>query len=155
MSDRIAVMNEGVLQQCGTPEEIYERPANAFVAGFIGISNLIPGAVESGGVRLQTGQLIPAELEDGMAPGEAVLLCVRPEKLRLDSKADGQATVEGTVAETVYLGTATQYLIELEPGVRIVAIENNTQTASHHKRFARGSKVTIGWLPEHGRVLRS
>ena len=155
MSDRIAVMNEGVLQQCGTPEEIYERPANAFVAGFIGISNLIPGAVEGAGVRLQTGQLIPAELEDGMAPGEAVLLCVRPEKLRLDPKADGQTTVEGTVAETVYLGTATQYLIELAPGVRIVAIENNTQTASHHKRFARGSKVTIGWLPEHGRVLRS
>ena len=155
MSDRIAVMNEGVLQQCGTPEEIYERPANAFVAGFIGISNLIPGAIEGAGVRLQTGQLIPAEIEDGMAPGEPVLLCVRPEKLRLDPKADGQTTVEGTVAETVYLGTATQYLIELAPGVRIVAIENNTQTASHHKRFARGSKVTVGWLPEHGRVLRS
>ena len=74
MSDRIAVMNEGVLQQCGTPEEIYERPANAFVAGFIGISNLLPGAVEGQGVRLQTGQLIPAEVEDGIAPGRAVFV---------------------------------------------------------------------------------
>jgi spermidine/putrescine transport system ATP-binding protein len=155
MSDRIAVMNEGVLQQCGTPEEIYERPANPFVAGFIGISNLIPGVVESLAVRLQTGQLIPAELEGGIASGDAVVLCVRPEKLRLEPKADAQVKVEGTVAETVYLGTATQYLIELAPGVRIVAIENNTETARHHKRFARGSKVTVGWLPEHGRVLRS
>ena len=155
MSDRIAVMNEGMLQQCGTPEEIYERPANAFVAGFIGISNLIPGAVEGAGVRLQTGQLVPAELDEGIAPGEAVLLCVRPEKLRLGAKADGQVSVDGVVAEAVYLGTATQYLIELAPGVRLVAIETNTQTASSEKRFARGSKVTIGWLPEHGRVLRS
>ena len=64
-------------------------------------------------------------------------------------------SVEGTVVETVYLGTATQYLVELAPGVRLVAIENNTQTASSEKRFARGSRVTIGWLPEHGRVLRS
>ena len=155
MSDRIAVMNEGVLQQCGTPEEIYERPANAFVAGFIGISNLIPGAVEGQGVRLRTGQLVPAELEDGIKSGETVLLCVRPEKLRLEPKAGGQISVEGTVAETVYLGTATQYLIELAPGVRVVAIENNVQTARSDDRLARGSKVTIGWLPEHGRVLRS
>ena len=106
-------------------------------------------------MRLETGQLIPAELVDGMASGEAVLLCVRPEKLRIGPKADGHASLEGTVAETVYLGTATQYVIELAHGVRIVAIENNTQTASSDKRFARGSKVTVGWLPEHGRVLRS
>jgi spermidine/putrescine transport system ATP-binding protein len=155
MSDRIAVMNEGVLQQCGTPEEIYELPANAFVAGFIGISNLIPGAAEGKGVRLQTGQLIPAELGDGISPGDAVLVCVRPEKLRLGQKIDGQVSVEGTVAETVYLGTATQYLVELAPGVRLVAIENNTHTATSDHRLARGSNVTIGWLPEHGRVLRS
>ena len=155
MSDRIAVMNEGVLQQCGTPEEIYELPANAFVAGFIGISNLIPGVVEGQGVRLKTGQLIPADIEDGMQSGDAVLVCVRPEKLRLGRKVDGQVSVEGTVAETVYLGTATQYLVELAPGVRLVAIENNIHTASSKQRLARGSKVTIGWLPEHGRVLRS
>ncbi|MDQ6722626.1 MAG: ABC transporter ATP-binding protein [Candidatus Dormibacteraeota bacterium] len=155
MSDRIAVMNEGMLQQCGTPEEIYERPANAFVAGFIGISNLLPGAVEDDGVRLQTGQLIPAEMDSGLTAGETVFVCVRPEKLRLGPGADGQVRVEGTVVETVYLGTATQYLVELAPGLRLVAIENNINTASSEHRLARGSKVTIGWLPEHGRVLRS
>ena len=155
MSDRIAVMNEGVLQQCGTPEEIYEEPANAFVAGFIGISNLLPGEVEGNSVRLQTGQLVPADLGTRAAAGEAVLVCVRPEKLRLGPKADGHVSVEGTVVETVYLGTATQYLVELAPGLRLVAIENNTSTARTDDRLARGSKVTIGWLPEHGRVLRS
>jgi spermidine/putrescine transport system ATP-binding protein len=155
MSDRIAVMNEGVLQQCGTPEEIYEQPANAFVAGFIGISNLVPGEVEDHGVRLQTGQLVPAEVGSRIVTGESVFVCVRPEKLRLGPKVDGQVSVEGTVVETVYLGTATQYMVELAPGLRLVAIENNTDTASSEHRLARGTRVTIGWLPEHCRVLRS
>jgi spermidine/putrescine transport system ATP-binding protein len=156
MSDRIAVMNEGVLQQCGSPEEIYEQPANAFVAGFIGISNLLPGTVEDHAVRLRTGQLIPAQLDASLAAGESVLVCVRPEKLRLGRKGgDGQASVEGTIVETVYLGTATQYLVELAPDVRLVAIENNVNTAKRQNRLARGSKLSLGWLPEHGRILRS
>jgi spermidine/putrescine transport system ATP-binding protein len=155
MSDRIAVMNEAVLQQCGTPEEIYERPANAFVAGFIGISNLLPGQVEDHGVRLQTGKVIPAEIDAGIPDGSTVFVCVRPEKLRIGVQENGQASVEGTVVETVYLGTATQYLVEVAPGLRLVAIQNNVHTATSDHRLARGSKVTIGWLPEHGRVLRS
>jgi spermidine/putrescine transport system ATP-binding protein len=155
MSDRIAVMNEGLLQQCGSPEEIYERPANAFVAGFIGISNLLSGEVQDHGVRLKTGQVIPATIDAGIAAGENVFVCVRPEKLRLGPKVDGQVSVEGTVVETVYLGTATQYMVELAPGLRLVAIENNVHTATSDRRLARGSKVSIGWLPEHGRVLRS
>ena len=155
MSDRIAVMSEGVLQQCGTPEEIYEEPANAFVAGFIGISNLLPGEVADHGVRLKTGQLIPAALESGIADGDNVFVCVRPEKLRLGPKVDGHVSIEGTIVESVYLGTATQYMVELAPGLRLVAIENNANTARTDARRARGSKVTIGWLPEHGRVLRT
>ena len=155
MSDRIAVMNEGVLQQCGTPEEIYEQPANAFVAGFIGISNLLPGEVEDHGVRLDTGQHITAEIDAGMPAGSKVLICVRPEKLRIGPAENGDVRVEGTVVETVYLGTATNYIVELAPGVRLVAIESNDHTATRENRLSRGSKVTVGWLPEHGRVLRS
>ena len=153
MSDRIAVMNDGVIQQSGTPEEIYERPSNAFVAGFIGISNLLPGTVEDHGVRLKTGQVIPAALESGKRQGDAVYVCVRPEKLRLGSENNGAVKVEGTIVETVYLGTATQYLIELGPDMRLVAIENNVHTASSEQRIARGSRLTVSWLPEHGRVL--
>ena len=69
MSDRIAVMNDGVLQQVGSAEDVYERPVNAFVAQFIGISNLIPATAESGGVRLVDGQLLPLALPDGVAAG--------------------------------------------------------------------------------------
>jgi spermidine/putrescine transport system ATP-binding protein len=148
-------MNEGVLQQCGTPEEIYERPANAFVAGFIGISNLLPGEVEDHGVRLDFGQHIDAEIDGTMPAGSKVLICVRPEKLRIGAAENGDVRVEGTVVETVYLGTATQYMVELAPGIRLVAIENNVNTATSENRLSRGSKVTVGWLPEHGRVLRS
>jgi spermidine/putrescine transport system ATP-binding protein len=155
MSDRIAVMNEGVLQQCGTPEEIYERPANAFVAGFIGISNLLPGEIEDRGVRLDFGQHIDAEIDSSMPAGSKVLICVRPEKLRIGAAENGDVRVDGTVVETVYLGTATQYMVELAPGIRLVAIENNVNTATSENRLSRGSKVTVGWLPEHGRVLRS
>ncbi len=155
MSDRIAVMNEGLLQQVGNAEEIYEQPANAFVAGFIGISNLLPGTVEDHSVRLSTGQLIPAQLEAGMKAGERVLVCVRPEKLQLGHTDGGHASVEGTVVETVYLGTATQYMVELGPDVRLVAIENNVHTARRQDRLALGSKLSLAWLPEHGRILRS
>jgi spermidine/putrescine transport system ATP-binding protein len=155
MSDRIAVMNDGVLQQCGTPEEIYEQPSNAFVAGFIGISNLLPGVVEDHGVRLRTGQLIAAQMDTSFSAGDSVLLCVRPEKLRLGRKGDGQASIEGTIVETVYLGTATQYMVELAPDMRLVAIENNVTTARRQNRLARGTKLSLGWLPEHGRILRS
>jgi spermidine/putrescine transport system ATP-binding protein len=155
MSDRIAVMNEGVLQQVGNAEEIYEQPANAFVAGFIGISNLLPGTVEDHSVRLTTGQLVPAQLEPGMKAGEQVLVCVRPEKLQLGRQGGANAMVEGTVVETVYLGTATQYMVELGPDVRLVAIENNVHTARRQDRLALGSKLSLAWLPEHGRILRS
>jgi spermidine/putrescine transport system ATP-binding protein len=155
MSDRIAVMEDGVLQQVGTPEEIYETPANAFVAGFIGISNLLSGSVEDHGVRLRTGQLIQANMQAGMSQGDPVFVCIRPEKLKLGRVSQGQVSVEGTIVETVYLGTATQYLVELAPDVRLVAIENNVNVASRDRRLKRGTKLSIGWLPEHGRVLRS
>lgn len=155
MSDRIAVMNEGVLQQVGSPEEIYEQPNNAFVAGFIGISNLLPGKVEDHAVRLKTGQLIAAQLDPSLSAGDTVLVCVRPEKLRLGHDDDALVTVEGTIVETVYLGTATQYLVELAPDLRVVAIENNVMTAKHQDRLERGRRLSLGWLPEHGRILRS
>jgi spermidine/putrescine transport system ATP-binding protein len=155
MSDRIAVMNDGVIQHCGTPEEIYERPANAFVAGFIGISNLLPGKVEDHAVRLGTGQLVPAEMDGSYGEGDAVYVCVRPEKLQLGRKSTGQVSIEGTIVETVYLGTATQYFVELAPGVRLVAVENNVNTARREQRLARGTKLSVGWLPEHGRVMRT
>jgi spermidine/putrescine transport system ATP-binding protein len=154
MSDRIAVMSDGAIQQLGPPEDVYERPAKAFVAGFIGISNLLPGTAEDGGVRLSTGALVPAPMPDGVQPGAAVHLSVRPEKLLVDELEDGMASVEGTIAERVYMGTATQLIVELAPGARLVALEQNTARARADDRWELGDRVRIGWRPEHGQVLR-
>jgi spermidine/putrescine transport system ATP-binding protein len=154
MSDRIAVMHDGVVEQLGAPEEIYEHPLKPFVAGFIGISNLLAATVENGGVRLEGGQLVPAPVPDGIAQGTAVQLSVRPEKLWIDELEPGMAELEGTIAERVYLGTMTQLIVELGPGARLIALEQNTARARADDRWELGDKVRIGWRPEHGQVLR-
>jgi spermidine/putrescine transport system ATP-binding protein len=154
MSDRIAVMDAGVVEQCGTPEEVYERPAKPFVAGFIGISNLIAGRVEDGGVRLPGGALCAAPLPDGVGPGTEVQLSVRPEKIVLDAPDEGMVRLPGTVAERVYVGTATQVIVELAEGARVVALEQNTQRARADDRWELGDAVTVCWRPEHALVLR-
>jgi spermidine/putrescine transport system ATP-binding protein len=154
MSDRIAVMDHGVVEQCGTPEEVYERPAKPFVAGFIGISNLMEGTVEGSDVRLSNGVLVPAPLPDGCGNGTAVHLSVRPEKIVLDGSEPGMVTLSGTVAERVYVGTATQVIVELDGGARVVALEQNTQRARADDRWELGDAVSVAWHPEHSLVLR-
>jgi spermidine/putrescine transport system ATP-binding protein len=128
MSDRIAVMDAGEVQQCGTPEEVYERPRGPFVAGFIGISNLLPGP-------------------DGSQ------ISVRPEKIWLGELEDGMTVREGTVVERVYVGTTTQVIVELSPGVRLVALEQNVARAHSDDRWEIGERVKLGWHPEHALVL--
>ncbi len=129
MSDRIAVMDDGEVRQCGTPEEVYERPRGPFVAGFIGISNLLPGP-------------------DGSQ------IAIRPEKIWLGELEPGMESVEGTIVERVYVGTTTQVIVELSPGVRLVALEQNTARARSDDRWEIGERVRLGWHPEHAQVLR-
>jgi spermidine/putrescine transport system ATP-binding protein len=124
------------------------------VAGFIGISNLLPAVVSDGGVRLATGADVPAPLPDGLADGHEVQLSVRPEKIWIDELEDGMAVLEGVVAERVYVGTTTQLIVELAPGARLVALEQNTSRARADDRWELGDRVRIGWRPEHGQVLR-
>lgn len=124
------------------------------MAGFIGISNLVEATVEGDGVRLATGDLCAARLPAGCAPGATVQLSVRPEKIWLDSDDDGMVRLSGTVAERVYVGTATQVIVDLAGGLRIVALEQNTQRASSDDRWEIGDRVTVAWLPEHSLVLR-
>jgi spermidine/putrescine transport system ATP-binding protein len=129
MSDRIAVMDAGEVRQCGTPEEVYERPEGPFVAGFIGVSNLLPGP-------------------DGSQ------ISIRPEKIWLGELENGMESVEGTIVERVYVGTTTQVIVELSPGVRLVALEQNTASARSDDRWEIGERVKLGWHPEHALVLR-
>jgi spermidine/putrescine transport system ATP-binding protein len=129
MSDRIAVMEDGEVRQCGSPEEVYERPGGSFVAGFIGISNLLPGP-------------------DGSQ------ISIRPEKIWLGELEPGMESVEGTIVERVYVGTTTQVIVELSPGVRLIALEQNTARARSDDRWEIGDRVRLGWQPEHALVLR-
>jgi ABC-type polar amino acid transport system ATPase subunit len=113
MSDRIAVMHDGVVEQLGAPEEIYEQPVKPFVAGFIGVSNLLPGTVENGGVRLRGGPLVPAPVPDGLAAGSEVQLSVRPEKLWIDElekaiSPGGGSDSDGGVSRRLF-GTGHYY----------------------------------------------
>jgi spermidine/putrescine transport system ATP-binding protein len=155
MSDRIAVMDEGVVQQSGPPEEIYETPRKTFVAGFIGVSNLLPGTVEDGGVRLSTGQLVPAQVPQDCGAGASVHCSVRPEKIFLgDLVDDDMVSVEGEIVERIYLGTTTQVIIELGPDVRVISVEQNTDRSRADDRWEIGQRIRLGWHPEHALVLR-
>jgi spermidine/putrescine transport system ATP-binding protein len=156
MSDRIAVMHQGRVMQCGAPEEVYERPSEEFVAGFIGISNLITGTVEDGGkVRIANGLRIDAPLPDGVGRGDEVNLSVRPEKIAVDDDVEpGMVSLDGTVEARVYLGVSTQLTVSLGNGDRVVALEQATYRATADDRWEPGTSVKLGWHPEHCLVLR-
>ncbi|MGO9963998.1 MAG: ABC transporter ATP-binding protein [Acidimicrobiales bacterium] len=127
MSDRLAVLNRGQIEQIGTPVEVYERPATEFVAGFIGISNLID--------------------RDGHR------LTVRPEKVHLllddaETAPPGAHVEYGVVDEVVYLGVVTRYRVSLEGGGQLVAVRQNLATAAAEALEARGRRVRVAWYPD-------
>jgi spermidine/putrescine transport system ATP-binding protein len=155
MSDRIAVMHEGRVIQCGEPEEVYERPTETFVADFIGISNLIEGTAEEGGqVLIGSDTRVPAPVPDGCAAGETVRIAVRPEKIALDEVEAGMVSLQGVVEQRVYLGMTSQVTVSLGSGARLVALEQLTYRARADDRWEPGRQVTVGWHPEHCLVLR-
>ena len=160
MSDRIAIMNRGRVEQIGVPEDVYERPATTFVAGFIGVSNLMPASVAGPGkVRLEHGPEVPAETGE-MATGEACYAVVRPEKLRVelvgegDSAASGLPRVEGVVESSLYLGTATQIVVGLGDEVRMTVLVPNADEAERQRLPGGGARVTLSWEPEHMHMVR-
>ncbi len=135
MSNRIAVFNRGLIEQVGTPADIYEHPATTFVAGFVGTSNLLTGEV----ARAVIGS-------DGS-------FTVRPEKIRLaepsdEAMADEQSTL-GKVREVVYLGSDTRYIVRLDAGGELVVTQQNLQTSSMQALAAQGRAVRLIWKREH------
>ncbi|MGW7176139.1 ABC transporter ATP-binding protein [Streptomyces xanthophaeus] len=153
MSDRLAVMNEGRVEQCGTPEDVYERPTSSFTAAFMGTSNLVPGTYRGGRVALDDGPELPVGHRPAVADGSRVNLSIRPEKIWLSDLEPDMARVSGVVQETVYSGPTTTYLIELAPGVRVSVLEQNTVRSRREDRWSGGERVEIGWKPEHCLVL--
>ncbi|MFD0141949.1 MULTISPECIES: ABC transporter ATP-binding protein [unclassified Streptomyces] len=153
MSDRLAVMNDGRVEQCGTPEDVYERPTSSFTASFMGTSNLVPGTYRSGRVVLDDGPELPVGDRPAVADGSRVSLSIRPEKIWLSDLEPDMARVSGVVRETVYCGPTTTYLIELAPGVTVSVLEQNTDRSRMEDRWSGGEHVEVGWKPEHCLVL--
>ncbi|MFI6559281.1 ABC transporter ATP-binding protein [Streptomyces sp. NPDC050534] len=153
MSDRIAVMNDGRIEQCGTPEDIYEHPASRFVASFMGTSNLMTGTYRDGQVALEQGPALPVGPRSEISDGAAVSVSVRPEKIWLSDFEPGMSKLSGQLRETVYSGPTTTYLIELAPGVTLSVLEQNTDRARMEDRWSGGETVEFGWRPEHCLVL--
>jgi spermidine/putrescine transport system ATP-binding protein len=142
MADAIAVMNRGRIEQLGRPEALYERPATAFVAGFLGVSNLLPGTVEGAdAVRLDEGTVVRAEV-DGRSG--RVAAGVRPEKITLGT-GGGANELPGTVSETAYIGVATQVVVRTAAGTVQVLAQNMD---SGGRVPSLGSNVILSWAPE-------
>ena len=130
MSDRLAVMANGEIEQIGSPVEVYERPATEFVAGFIGISNVL--------------------LRDG------VRFVVRPEKIRMlaegEQPAAGMTVESGQVEEVIYVGMSTRYVVRLDRGEQLVTVRQNMDAIGDARRF-EGRPVRLAWTPDHTYVL--
>jgi putative spermidine/putrescine transport system ATP-binding protein len=138
MSDRLAVFNRGRIEQLGTPADLYERPATAFVAGFVGTSNLLRGDAAK------------------VLVGQEGLFTVRPEKIRITERgagvADDEVGADGTIRNVVYLGPDTRYIVALDAGSELVVTQQNLHTSSMEVLAAQGQPVRLAWKKQH--VLR-
>ncbi|TYB65969.1 ABC transporter ATP-binding protein [Nonomuraea sp. PA05] len=184
MSDRVAVFDQGRIEQVGTPAEVYERPATAFVAGFVGTSNLISGAAaekilgRSGTFSVRPEKLRVVFGEDGRTGGDgrtsgdirtggddragedrrtgeddraggefAVAGAAEPDGLAVTGPGEHSAT--GTVAEVVYAGAATRFVVDLDAGGRLIALQQNLQVSSMEVTGLRGARVRLVWQRRH------
>jgi spermidine/putrescine transport system ATP-binding protein len=158
MSDRIAVMNHGVVDQIGSPREIYEQPATPFVADFVGSLNALDVEIaelvgDSCVARFEAGRIVAAAASD-TRPGSRVRVAVRPERVRVvpreaGTTPDGGSWLAGTVAEIVYLGMLTQYHVSTAAG-RVVSHRMNDESSP---RVEVGSLVVVEWAAEDPSVL--
>ncbi len=147
MSDRIAVMHAGRVEQLGTPEELYERPATRFVADFIGTTNLLRGRVEADRtVRLTSGEIAPCGV-DGLAAGAEVELSIRPEAIAL-VPAEALGAIRGRVEQAAYLGNNVSYQVITAGGLTVSVLAPKSGI-----RLPTGSDVAITWPPADALVL--
>jgi len=125
------VFNQGKIEQIGSPAEVYEEPATAFVAGFVGVSNVLSGAAATA------------------ITGSAQAFTIRPEKIRMQEPdsavGPNECTAVGTVEEVVYLGSTTRYVVDLDGGGRLVVTRQNLETSSMEALQIRGKKVRLAW----------
>jgi spermidine/putrescine transport system ATP-binding protein len=167
MSDRIAVMRAGRIEQLGPPEELYERPTTEYVAGFLGVSNLLEGRVVDG-----AGRMCELELTSGarvrapagsLPAGTQVRVGVRPEKLHLAHLAGGGGAaptdeqrsnrLEGSVVDASYLGISTQYMVRTDDGHELLVYSQNLEVSGASDQLSVGERVRLSWKPDHTFVI--
>jgi putative spermidine/putrescine transport system ATP-binding protein len=150
LSDRIAVFNDGAIEQVGTPDELYESPRTVFVAEFLGDSNVLRGTVSRDGrmLRGDAYELVLGDGRGGVRPGRSGAVVVRPERIHILTEgqvpAAGHNVLEATVSEVVYLGAARKVVLEFPWGGRGL-VREPMRAASSAKR---GDRVRVGWAPE-------
>jgi len=163
MSDRIAVMNRGRYEQLGDPEGLYERPTTRFVAGFLGVSNLLPATLSGTAEGYAIAQIadagtvrVPKNLVNGQ---RSIDVGVRPEKIRMHKEGDtpgaGSNRLDGTVIDASYLGVSTSYVVEARSGARLTIYEQNVERTVHGSLHQPGETVHLSWSPDHTFVVRN
>lgn len=141
LSDRVAVFNNGKIEQVGTAREVYEFPQTEFVARFLGLSNILPADV--------TAELM----------GTTGVASIRPERLELSLRtataAAGDVAVDGVIAETVYTGPSTRYIVDARDDLRLIVEQHNTHHPTADAPFTRGDSVRVSWRSEHAAIIPS
>jgi spermidine/putrescine transport system ATP-binding protein len=163
MSDRIAVMHAGKYEQLGDPEGLYERPTTRFVAGFLGISNLLPATLSGtteGYAIASLGDDARVRVPKGLVNGHTnIEVGVRPEKIRMHKEGAetpaGSNAIEGTVIDASYLGVSTSYVVEARSGARLTVYEQNVERTVHGSLHQPGETVRLSWSPDHSFVVQA
>ena len=151
MSDTIALMNEGRIEQIGAPEELYEKPNSRFVADFIGESNFLEGDVsnienQSTEIKTTKGLVVQVKTRRGIEVGQSVTLAIRPEKIRLDATVERSVNLfQGKVDNVVYLGEIVKYVVTMDSGESIAAKSTNVTAGQQYKK---GDRIRLGWRLE-------
>ncbi|MGH9272420.1 MAG: extracellular solute-binding protein, partial [Ilumatobacteraceae bacterium] len=158
MSDRIAVMSRGQVEQIGTPEEIYAAPASIFVAGFIGSANLLPGTLVGGGdgrsvARLDSGQEVVVETSTEARPGDPVTVMLRPERLSAttDAAANGDRSIGGVIENVIFQGSERRLVVHLPDDAEVVATIGADDSLPS---VSPGDPITLQWAPDAPFLLR-
>lgn len=141
LSDRVAVFNNGKIEQVGSPREVYEFPETEFVASFLGVTNLMPSELSQ--------QLL----------GDSQVHSIRPERVQLGNTSDhadpGVVTLPGVIVETVYAGAHTRYLVDTESGFRFISEKQNSHTPRTEPSVSRGDRVTVRFHRDHATPIPS
>ncbi|MGI3171122.1 ABC transporter ATP-binding protein [Pseudooceanicola sp. C21-150M6] len=153
MADRVAILKDGALLQCGTPHQIYEHPESRYAADFIGVINFVEATAGSDGLVAANGQTLHAPLPDGIAPGDAVSVAIRPERLKI-GKQGFDNTVTGTVVATAYQGLDLQLHLQTNLSPQPLLIRLTAQDVDDTP-LDEGSTLSVGWAAKDARVFKT